>query len=122
VLGLPRAKEPASGLRVQPCSDTRLGRLRGRQVKGEGRQLVAKPTTASAGQTLIVPAGTAHSEGNLGDVNIEGVVELRPALRTKEFHDAVAGLVADGRTTARGRRETHCSWAPRSGTSVTRAG
>ena len=30
------------------------------------------------------------------------VVELRPAQRTKEFHEAVAGLVADGRTTRRG--------------------
>jgi hypothetical protein len=48
------------------------------------------------------PAGVRHSEGNLGSIAIEGVVELRPALRTKEFHEAVAGLVADGRTTSRG--------------------
>ena len=51
---------------------------------------------------MVVPAGVRHSEGNLGSVEIEGVVELRPALRTKEFHEAVAGLVADGRTTSRG--------------------
>jgi hypothetical protein len=50
----------------------------------------------------VVPAGVRHSEGNIGSVEIEGVVELRPALRTKEFHEAVAGLAADGRTTARG--------------------
>jgi hypothetical protein len=43
-----------------------------------------------------------HSEGNRGSAVIEGVVELRPALRTKEFHEALAGLVADGGTTARG--------------------
>ena len=30
------------------------------------------------------------------------MVELRPARRTKEFHEALAGLVADGRTTPRG--------------------
>ena len=48
------------------------------------------------------PPGVRHSEGNLGSVEIAGVVELRPALRTKEFHEAVAGLVADGRTTPRG--------------------
>jgi hypothetical protein len=50
----------------------------------------------------VVPAGVRHSEGNLGSVEIAGVVELRPALRSKEFHEAVAGLVADGRTTPRG--------------------
>ena len=30
------------------------------------------------------------------------IMELRPALRSKEFHEAVAGLAADGDTTARG--------------------
>ena len=49
-----------------------------------------------------MPPGVPHSEGNLGTVEITGVVELRPALHTKEFHEALAGLVADGRTTARG--------------------
>ena len=57
---------------------------------------------AGAGDTVVVPAGVRHSEGNLGSVEIEGVVELRPALQSKEFHEAVAGLVADGRTTSRG--------------------
>ena len=33
---------------------------------------------------------------------IDGIVELRPALRTKEWHEALAGLVADGKTTPRG--------------------
>jgi hypothetical protein len=55
-----------------------------------------------AGQTVVVPAGVRHSEGNPGLGDIEAVVELRPALRSKEFHEAVAGLVADGRTTPRG--------------------
>jgi quercetin dioxygenase-like cupin family protein len=57
---------------------------------------------ATAGETVIVPAGVRHSEGNPGSAEIVAVVELRPALRTKEFHEAVAGLVADGRTTAKG--------------------
>jgi quercetin dioxygenase-like cupin family protein len=57
---------------------------------------------AGAGETICVPAGVRHSEGNLGSAEIAGVVELRPALHTKEFHEAVAGLVADGRTTPRG--------------------
>jgi mannose-6-phosphate isomerase-like protein (cupin superfamily) len=62
-----------------------------------GRQLVAR-----AGETIVVPPGAPHSEGNTGSVDIEGMVELRPALRTKEFHEALAGLVNDGKTTPRG--------------------
>ena len=57
---------------------------------------------ARAGETLVVPAGVPHSEGNPGTVDIEGIVELRPALRTKEWHEALAGLVADFPTTPRG--------------------
>lgn len=57
---------------------------------------------ARAGETVVVPAGVRHSEGNLGAVDVEGVVELRPALQTKEWHEALAGLVADGGTTPRG--------------------
>ena len=36
---------------------------------------------------------------------IEGIVELRPALHTKEWHEALAGLVTDGQTTPRGAPE-----------------
>ncbi|MGH3174147.1 MAG: cupin domain-containing protein [Streptosporangiaceae bacterium] len=57
---------------------------------------------ARAGETIVVPAGVRHSEGNPGSAEIVAVVELRPALRTKEFHEAVAGLVTDGGTTPRG--------------------
>ena len=60
---------------------------------------------AGAGETIVVPAGVPHSEGNPGPGEIEGVVELRPALLTKEFHEALAGLVADGKTTPRGRAQ-----------------
>jgi quercetin dioxygenase-like cupin family protein len=54
------------------------------------------------GETIVVPAGVPHSEGNPGSVEINGVVELRPALHSKEMHEAFAGLVADGRTSSRG--------------------
>ena len=50
----------------------------------------------------MVPAGVPHSEGNPGTTDIEGIVELRPALRAKEWHEALAGLVADFATTPRG--------------------
>ncbi len=54
------------------------------------------------GETLVVPIGVRHSESNQGSVPIEGVVELRPALRTKEMFEAFAGLSAEGKTTPRG--------------------
>jgi quercetin dioxygenase-like cupin family protein len=72
-------------------------------VSGEAHfTLAGEETTAGPGETIVVPAGVRHSEGNLGSLDVEGVIELRPALRTKEFHEAVAGLVADRRTTPRG--------------------
>jgi len=72
-------------------------------VSGEAMfTLDGEPHLARAGDIVVVPPGVPHSEGNRGSAVIEGVVELRPALRTKEFHEALAGLVADGGTTARG--------------------
>jgi quercetin dioxygenase-like cupin family protein len=70
---------------------------------GEARfTLDGEERVARAGETIVVPAGVRHSEGNPGPDEIEAVVELRPALRTKQWHEALAGLVADGRTTSRG--------------------
>src|SRR5262252_10235426 len=57
---------------------------------------------ARAGETIVVPAGIRHSEGNPGPAEIQAVVELRPALRSKQWHEALAGLVADGKATPRG--------------------
>jgi quercetin dioxygenase-like cupin family protein len=54
------------------------------------------------GETIVVPIGVRHSETNPGSVPIEGVVELRPALRSKEMHEAFGGLAAEGKTTSRG--------------------
>jgi mannose-6-phosphate isomerase-like protein (cupin superfamily) len=54
------------------------------------------------GETIVVPVGVRHSEANPGSVEIEGVVELRPALHSKEMHEAFAGLGAEGKTTSRG--------------------
>jgi mannose-6-phosphate isomerase-like protein (cupin superfamily) len=67
--------------------------------------LEGEDRVAGAGETVVVPAGVRHSEGNPGPEDVEGVVELRPARRSKEWHEALAGLVADGRTTLRGGAE-----------------
>jgi len=63
----------------------------------DGQEQVAR-----AGETIVVPAGVRHSVGNTGSVEIEGFVERRPGLRAKEWHEALAGLAADGKTTRRG--------------------
>ena len=57
---------------------------------------------ATAGDTVVIPAGVPHSVQNSGPAEIDGIVERRPALQAKEFHEAVAGLVADGKTTSVG--------------------
>ena len=72
-------------------------------LAGEARfTLDGQQHVARAGETVVVPAGVRHSEGNPGPGEVTAVVELRPAQRTKEFHEALAGLVADGRSTRRG--------------------
>ncbi len=64
-------------------------------IDGEERAL-------GAGETIVVAAGVRHSEANRGSIPVDGVVELRPALNTREMHEAFAGLAAEGRTTPRG--------------------
>jgi mannose-6-phosphate isomerase-like protein (cupin superfamily) len=54
------------------------------------------------GETIVVPVGVRHSESNPGSVEIEGVVELRPGLHSKEMHEAFGGLASEGKTTPRG--------------------
>jgi quercetin dioxygenase-like cupin family protein len=54
------------------------------------------------GETIVIPVGVRHSESNPGTVAIEGVVELRPGLRSKEMHEAFGGLSSEGKTTSRG--------------------
>jgi mannose-6-phosphate isomerase-like protein (cupin superfamily) len=83
---------------VHPHQEERFAIIAGEAhftVNGEER--VVRP-----GETIVVPVGVRHSEANRGSAEIEGVVELRPALHTKEMHEAFGGLAADGKTTARG--------------------
>lgn len=55
-----------------------------------------------AGETIVVPVGARHSESNRGSVAVEGVVELRPALASRQMHEAFAGLASEGKSTPRG--------------------
>jgi putative monooxygenase len=70
---------------------------------GEAHFTVAgEHRVAGPGETLVVPVGVPHSESNPGSVQVEGVIELRPALHTKEMFEAFGGLGSEGKTTARG--------------------
>jgi quercetin dioxygenase-like cupin family protein len=72
-------------------------------TSGEAHFTVAgEHRVAGPGETLVVPIGVPHSEWNPGSVTIEGVVQLRPALHTKEMFEAFAGLGSEGKTTPRG--------------------
>jgi quercetin dioxygenase-like cupin family protein len=51
---------------IHPCQEKRL------IVTVDGEALVA-----SVGETVVVPAGVRHSEGNPGSAEIVAVVELR---------------------------------------------
>jgi mannose-6-phosphate isomerase-like protein (cupin superfamily) len=55
-----------------------------------------------AGESIVVAAGVRHAEENRGSVEVVGVVELRPALNTRQMHEAFAGLAADGMANASG--------------------
>src|SRR5262245_25777367 len=57
---------------------------------------------AGPGQTIVVPAGVPHPNTNPAPAQLDGIVERRPALQAKEFHEAAAGLAAAGKTTPTG--------------------
>ena len=70
---------------------------------GEARFTVnGERRVVGAGETITVPSGVRHAETNAGALPVEGTVELRPALHTRQMHEAFAGLAAEHKTTERG--------------------
>ncbi|MBB3035715.1 cupin domain-containing protein [Hoyosella altamirensis] len=59
-------------------------------------------STATAGQSVTVPAGHPHVWWNGGDDEVHVLVELRPALRTEVFFETFFGLAQDGKITQKG--------------------
>jgi quercetin dioxygenase-like cupin family protein len=49
----------------------------------------------TAGQTVVIPPGVAHSQANSSGLCVRGIVELTPAWRTDELHDVLAGISTD---------------------------
>ena len=72
-------------------------------ISGEAHfTLDGQERVLGAGKTLVVPARTRHAERNDGSVDVVGIVELRPGMRSRQMHEAFAGLGAEGKTTSRG--------------------
>jgi quercetin dioxygenase-like cupin family protein len=62
-------------------------------LEGEAELTVGKERiTLGPGQTAVVPPGVVHSEANNSGALVRGIVELQPASRTAELHDALAGI------------------------------
>jgi quercetin dioxygenase-like cupin family protein len=58
----------------------------------DGREIVAKD-----GETVVVPAGTPHAFGNIGEGEALVRTELRPALNMEGFFESYFGLAQDGK-------------------------
>lgn len=54
------------------------------------------------GESLVIPAGTAHGLENRGDDELRVLTELRPAMNTEVYFETVFGLARDGKVGARG--------------------
>jgi quercetin dioxygenase-like cupin family protein len=58
--------------------------------------------TVTAGDVVIVEAGTVHAFSNVGDEPATFVCQVRPALQFEQFLVTMFGLAADGKTNRRG--------------------
>lgn len=85
----PRAHVPAR--HVHPVQEERFtvmeGRMRFRLGRFGRRSILAYP-----GDTVVVPAGTAHWFGNAGAGVAHALVEARPALRMEEMFETAAAM------------------------------
>jgi quercetin dioxygenase-like cupin family protein len=82
------------GAHVHPSQEERFEVVRGTMRFRKGRRGV----TAEAGDSIVVPPGTAHRFANAGDVPARIRVEVRPALEMEQLFETVAALAREGRT------------------------
>jgi hypothetical protein len=83
---------------VHPNQHERFEVLEGTLCLRLGRQTV----TAHAGQTVTVPAGTAHRFRNPGDGEPRFLCEVRPALAFEQLLETMFALAEDDRTNRKG--------------------
>jgi quercetin dioxygenase-like cupin family protein len=65
--------------------------------KLDGEEIVAGP-----GESVTVPAGSAHRFWNAGDTEAVFVCQVRPALGFERLIETMFGLAADGKTNKKG--------------------
>jgi quercetin dioxygenase-like cupin family protein len=87
----PGGHVPAS--HVHPVQEERFTVVAGRMRFRLGRRTVV----ADAGDTVVVPPGTAHWFGNAGAGVSHARVEVRPALRMEEFFEMTEAMAGSGR-------------------------
>ena len=78
---------------VHPVQEERFTVVAGQMRFRLGRRTIL----AASGETVTVPAGSAHWFGNDGSVVSHARVEVRPALRTEEFLRANEAMARTGR-------------------------
>jgi mannose-6-phosphate isomerase-like protein (cupin superfamily) len=83
---------------VHPHQEERFDVLRGTV----GFRIGRKTVVAGPGQTLTVPAGTAHTFWNAGDDVVHFTCEVRPALQFEQLIETMFGLATDGKTNRKG--------------------
>jgi len=67
-----------------------------------GMKLGRKKIEAGPGDTVVVPAGTAHTFWNAGDEPARFVTEIRPALQFESLIETMFSLAQDGKTNKKG--------------------
>lgn len=82
----PGAHVPAR--HVHPVQEERFTVIEGRWRFRLGRRTIL----ANPGDTVLVPAGTAHWFGNIGEGEAHARVEARPALRMEEMFESAAAM------------------------------
>ena len=86
------------GTHVHPEQEERFEVVEGTM----GFRMGLKKVIAGPGETVVVPAGTAHRFFNAGDEDARVRVEVRPALRMEELFETTVALAEDGRVTRKG--------------------
>jgi mannose-6-phosphate isomerase-like protein (cupin superfamily) len=67
-----------------------------------GFRLDGTDVAVGPGETVVVPAGTAHKFWNAGDTEARFVCEVRPALQFERLLETMFALANDGKTSKRG--------------------
>jgi quercetin dioxygenase-like cupin family protein len=112
------------GAHVHPTQEERFDVVSGTMRFRKGLRTV----TAEAGDSVVVPPGTAHRFANAGDEPARVLVRVTPALKMEQLFETVVALAREGRTFDNGmpnrsswrcscgisRRRCGCRWRPAS--------